>query len=317
MSKSNIYYTVECTTKGFHGHKLKDVFGSHTIGKLLGWEYIYTPYPYLEPFAIQLNAIRVPKWRRKLKFSKIYRFSGPKWDGISDYKDAKAFLEETFGSIKPNSLVVIDDSLRIHPCQTISWWKDRLIDKNIFDAISSQQTEAFKAIHGQIQPTDPEILSVAIHISRGVDFNKEKFPQHFEDSWQPRYIFSMEYFDHIIKQIKSVFKDKRVQFNIYTESLNSEDIQAAFSDTPDIKLHIGSNRHDRDESLILDIFKSFVASDILVCCNSSFSAMCSYYRYNKKTIYHPHKHLYDLPAPNYLATEIDGSFNTSLLQTSL
>ena len=66
--------------------------------------------------------------------------------------------------------------------------------------------------------------------------------------------------------------------------------------------------------MIQDIFYHFIQSDILVTCNSSFSAMASYFRDGKITIYHPHDHLENLPEDQFIKTDESGGFDDNKLK---
>jgi hypothetical protein len=57
-----------------------------------------------------------------------------------------------------------------------------------------------------------------------------------------------------------------------------------------------------------------VKSDILITCNSSFSTVASYFRYNKPTIYHPHVFFKGISSGNYIPTDEFGNFDTGLLR---
>ena len=84
-----------------------------------------------------------------------------------------------------------------------------------------------------------------------------------------------------------------------------------------------------DDEYIHSIFKDFVDSDILVCSNSGFPVVATYFRIldsNKITIYHPHLHLNNLDGyKNCIPTDNEGNLkwyylkNTNLyiLQNSL
>lgn len=307
------YYTIDFNSGGNHGHLLKDYFGGITIGHLFNLQYVHTPFSYLDYFAIGYQKDKLNKWLRKLKFKNVVKVKGPYWNGISDYDTMLNRLAPIFNTPKNNTLFVFKNALRIHPFQTIPWYKNNQIEKPIFLSITQEVSNNFKFLHPSISENQKK--TVAIHISRGQDFDKKIHPIHFTDSTVVRYMFSLSYFEHIIFQLRKVYGKGNIQFSIYTEKLNSEDIVDTFRKEDDVTLHIGPNRSERQNTRIHEIFSNFVSADILVTCNSSFSVVAAYYRYGKQTIYHPHIHLNHLPEPEYLATDILGNFNTNLLVT--
>lgn len=306
-----IKLTVKNTSGGLHGHQLKDLLGGITIAKVFGFNYVHTPYDYLEFFGVGYKENQVSKKDRFL--TKKVKVRGPKWDGLS-FEEAK----ELFEPIKQknrNCLIVIENALRIHPCQTISWYERGLIDANICEEMILSMSSKFAQKH-QGRPTyyDKDKINIAMHINRGQDYDPIRFPKHFTDSANPRYIFPLSYYKNIYNQVVEALNEKPHVLHIYTEKLNSEEIVEEFGSDPNVKLHIGANRMDKQHELIYDIFYHFVKSDILISCNSSFSAMPAYFRHNKPTIYHPHKHLFDLRAKNYFATDIEGNIDKVTLK---
>jgi|GEM_PF-6297536 len=305
-------YTIEFTSGGNHGHQLKDYFGGRTVGELFGLEYRATKHKYLRDFGVEKNVKSIPIWKRRFLFRCIVPVQGPNWDGFDNYEDFRCYFEKKIDPAAEDTLYVFKNAVRVHPCQTISWYKSGIINKNICGQIVNEATFHF----GNAQPSkgaDLENISVAVHINRGSDFNQAVYPEHFSSSKNVRYIFPLEYYANIIENIKKHYSSKKVRIDIYTETLNSEPIVKKFKNINGVHINLGQNRDRSKNGVVMEIFNRFIEADILVSSNSSFSSVASYFRGQKTTIYHPHKHLHSLEYPNYIATKIDGSFDITML----
>lgn len=309
-----MYATVKHNSGGYHGHQIKDWLGGLTIAKLFDLDVLKSKYAYLDHFALGATYPPYRPWTSKQALWIKKKMTGPFWDGITSLEEAKATLEPMMTLSDSKGIYVMEKALRIHPFQTISWHESGMIQKNIFDEVLTETSRDYEVMHGAAPKRD--FVFVAVHISRGVDYDPNRFPDHFEQSYNVRYMFDLDYFSAIMDQIRENLTGKSIQFHIYTEALHSREILDRFSPEKDCEVHVGSNRKEGNDNLIHHIFKQFVHSDILVACNSSFSAMCAYFRKGKTTIYHPHRHLDLLPAPNFLATDIDGKFSTKDLKLS-
>jgi hypothetical protein len=309
-------FTIEYNSGGFHGHQLKDYFGALAIAKILDLKYVYTPYKYLDFFAINDGEKRLRIWLRKLPFPRQH-LTGPHWDGLKTYAEFKEQVELIL-SKNEKQLIVFENAFRVHPHQALKWFNDGLIQRNVFQEIVQETTAKYQLRHQlREKKEDPSVIEVAMHISRGGDFNPLAFPEHFEDSYNVRYMFSMKYFMRIHQQIREAFSDRELHFSVYTEERNSEGVIRAFEGKKDVSLNIGCNRRKPDSKLIENIFKAFVTADILVSCNSSFSTMALYFRGDKPTIYHPQRHMDNLPAWPYLKTDEKGNFPVDRLVQEL
>lgn len=306
-------FTIEFTSGGNHGHQLKDALGGLTIGRLFNLNYVYTPYAYLDYFGLGYNYPVVEKSDRKLKYKKIIRVEGPLWCGIDDYDELLAYFKKALPINDQDTLVVLENALRIHPFQTIPWYKKGLMQKDVFSEIQQEISENFNALHS-LQISDFKTpVQVAVHINRGTDYDQKKFPSHFSSPYAVRYMFDMDYYENIILHIEKAYGVGNVHFNIYTEKENAEDITERFENRKHTNVLIGSNREEKNHNQIHSIFKAFVEADILVCSNSSFSVMCAYFRKDRKTVYHPHLQLRYLPEPNYIKTDDDGNLDIAVL----
>ena len=292
-------YTIR-TNGGNHGHQLKDWMGAYTIGVLLGLEYYHTNYEYLNFF---LPSDYFKKNISTLKKENNIYIKGPLWQGITDYNEFK----KKFNKIKkdPQSLYIFKKSIRVHPFQTIDWFNKKYIKKNVFEEVCNDVTKAFYS-NKEKKQTNSDVLNVCVHVN--LYENTGKSPN------QPRFRFPVEYYLRIIEQLETTYK-KQLSFNIYAEKTNSDIVKKAFSDKK-FKLHIGEDRDFyrsiKNFETIHSIFKDFVDADILVCSNSSFSVVASYFRVldkNKITIYHPHTNLSNLnDYKNCIATDTTGVF---------
>jgi hypothetical protein len=310
-----VYCTVRNTTGGYHGHQLKDLIGGITISKIFNFDYYHSVYTYLEFFGIGNNKPTTQDIPENIDFLRI---GGPFWGGANFENMNKKFGWITEKYRNEDVLISIENAMRVFPHQTIKWYREELIKRNIFDEIITELTNNFNIKHREDTASfNNEVINIAIDIARGSSADKDKYPGHYTDSKNVRYIFPVKYFETIIEQIRSIKTTANKIFHIYTEKLNSDEVVETFNNYEDIVLHIGENREVGNVKLIQQIFLDFVYSDILVTCNSSFSAVASYFRKGKATIYHPHYHLYDLPEDNFFATTEDGMLKLESLKKVL
>lgn len=290
---------------------MKDLLGGITIGKIFDFKYVHTCYPYLDFFALGQDELKICEINEEINY---LRYGGPFWGGMSLVNAQNLFDDIAEKFKEKDCLVTFENALRIHPCQTIKWFNEGLIEKNIFKKILEETTRKFETKHyGRKTYFEPGCIHIAIHINRGADYDSVKYPEHFANHENVRYMFPLAYYKRIVDQISEKLGDKKHIFHIYTEKLNSEEIVKEFVGRENTILHIGENRGEGNNQLAHEIFYHFVKSDVLVTSNSSFSVMASYFRDKKITIYHPHAHLFGLPEDRFLATDPEGSFNSQVL----
>ena len=277
--------------------------------------YKYTPHPYLDAFGLNVGETKAPYLQHKIPFIRKM-ITGPRWNGFTDFDIFRKVFEPIIKSVKQDQLISFEKAFRVHPCQTIQWQQEGHISQDIFGEIVKETTAKYHKKH-QLGVRDSQNgkYTIAMHISRGTDFDRNRFPIHFEKSYNARFMFSMGYFLNIYQQITDALGQGRTHFDVFTEEKNSEDIIAAFGSLPNASLHIGCNRHTPDELAIHKIFQQFVSADLLVSCNSSFSTEALYFRGDKPSIYHPHIHMHSLPVWPYLATDFFGNFDVEQLAT--
>ena len=308
------HFTITFDSRGNHGHKLNDYLGGRTIGMLYGLKFVHTRFPYLDFFGVGRNAPCLNPISKRLKYRNKQVVKGPIWHGIQDYQEFRDHFDPILLDSRKRTLFIFHKALRVMPYQTIPWYNEGLIDLNVFEELRNEMSFNFQERHnlssGKI---NKDKIRVAIHINRGSDYDREKYPKHFSDPNFPRYIFPMSYFENIIEQLEARYGKAAVHFEIYTETLNSDVIVNKFGSKDNVTVNLGPNREDRDYHAVHDIFLKFVQADILVSCNSNFSSMCTYFRKDKQTIYHPFSYLKHLPEPEYLATDLEGNFSTKLL----
>lgn len=310
-------FTIDFNSGGNHGHQLKDALGGWTIGHLFNLTYVHTPYKYLDSFGVGKSHPQLKKWQRRLKKRRIQRISGPLWDGISDYEEMQAYFQKRFSGLSPDTFLIFDKALRIHPFQTIPWQHTGRIKHPIFETLVERVSRNFAALHPMPLQDRSAAKQVAVHINGGIDYDPLNYPQHFAAPARVRYLFPMAYYGNILDQIAQALGPENCDFTIYTETLNAEKVVNYFQNRPRTKVALGNNRDKSTNAQIIEIFKSFITADILVTCNSSFSTVAAYFRESRPTIYHPHDHLNHLPSPPYFPTREDGSFNAQLLAKTL
>mgnify|MGYP006097302501 FL=1 len=310
-------FTIEFTSGGNHGHQLKDALGGLTIGRLFNLNYVHTPYDYLDYFGIGYNHQVLEVKERNSIYKNIIRVEGPLWSGIEDHTELIEYFEKALPKNDKDTLVIFENALRIHPFQTIPWFQEGKLDRDVFSEIQQEISQNFNDQHSIRVTKSNRPLEVAMHINRGTDYDREKFPQHFTSPFAVRYMFGMDYYENILIHIEKAYGIDNVKSSIYTEKENSEDILERFDGRKNTMVLIGSDREEKNYDQIHNIFRAFVEADILVCSNSSFSVMCAYFRKGKKTVYHPHLQLRYLPEPNYVKTDKDGNLSIELLQQEI
>ena len=310
-------FTIEFTSGGNHGHQLKDALGGLTIGRLFNLNYVHTPYDYLDYFGIGYNHQVLEVKERNSIYKNIIRVEGPLWSGIEDHTELIEYFEKGLPKNDKDTLVIFENALRIHPFQTIPWFQEGKLDRDVFSEIQQEISQNFNDQHSIRVTKSNRPLEVAMHINRGTDYDREKFPQHFTSPFAVRYMFGMDYYENILIHIEKAYGIDNVKSSIYTEKENSEDILERFDGRKNTMVLIGSDREEKNYDQIHNIFRAFVEADILVCSNSSFSVMCAYFRKGKKTVYHPHLQLRYLPEPNYVKTDKDGNLSIELLQQEI
>lgn len=293
-------HTIINNSGGNHGHQLKDWIGSYTIGKLLDLNYYHTHYDYLDFFLPSKSFQQVVD----LKCDKYIEINGPLWHGIESYTEFQSRFENI--SRDQNILHKFGNALRVHPVQTIDWFSKKYIKKDILKEVCVDLENIFYFDKQRKKNCDE--LNVCIH----VDLHQAKDWRRAigKNSYDLRFRFPIEYYLNIVSQIEHL-TEKKLNFNIYAERTNSEILHDKFSNDK-FTLHIGPNRREKNFEYIHSVFKNFVDADILVCSNSSFSAIASYFRMsdnNKITIYHPHIHLHSLGSyKNFIETDSKGYF---------
>ena len=310
-------FTIEFTSGGNHGHQLKDALGGLTIGRLFNLNYVHTPYDYLDYFGIGYNHQVLEVKERNSIYKNIIRVEGPLWSGIEDHTELIEYFEKALPKNDKDTLVIFENALRIHPFQTIPWFQEGKLDRDVFSEIQQEISQNFNDQHSIRVTKSNRPLEVAMHINRGTDYDREKFPQHFTSPFAVRYMFGMDYYENILIHIEKAYGIDNVKSSIYTEKENSEDILERFDGRKNTMVLIGSDREEKNYDQIHNIFRAFVEADILVCSNTSFSVMCAYFRKGKKTVYHPHLQLRYLPEPNYVKTDKDGNLSIELLQQEI
>ncbi|MGB0429741.1 MAG: hypothetical protein ACPGLV_04645, partial [Bacteroidia bacterium] len=291
-----MYALIEQNSGGNHGHQIKDVLGGIIISKYFKLTYLHRRNGNYLDFT-GLQHVYKAYDKNILKGYRTIEFTGPEWRGYNNYfKFLIRYRKLLYKSRRRYAF--FSNACRVHPFQIYNWQKKGIVKNDIYGSLIQKLATGFK-IQNPNRPIefDVDLINVAVHISRGVDYKKQQ-----KNSKVLRYMFSVEYFKSIIKQIENSYSAKKVLFHIYTEKLNSEEVVKSFSDKFNVKIHLGENRDEFSELQVANIFNAFVKADVLVTCNSSFSVVASYFRNNKPTIYYPHRHLDFLNHPAFLAT---------------
>ncbi len=303
--------TVVNNSGGFHGHQLKDVLGGIAIAKIFGFNYVRRKNPYLDFFGVGCD--RPVASPLRYLFHKKIRINGPVWNGL-DYKKAnKIFgdINKKYGNRK--CLLMLGNAMRVHPCQTIKWYEDGLIKRNVFQEIVDETSRDFMHKNSEMVSTISEkgCVNVTVYINRGTwyDIARRRNLKCLKDPKVPRYFFPMSYYKRILEQLRKSFHGRKMHVHIYTEKTNSGEIFEAFSKEKDVTVHAECDRAERKHDNVYQIFYNMVESDVMVTCSSAFSVVATYFRKDGMVIYHPHMHLFDLPEDRYFATDLKGNFD--------
>lgn len=319
-----LYITADLArSKGNHGHQLKSLFGIYMMAKIIGAEYVHTDYPYLDFFALGDGEKKVGDLNKDIR---TFLIEDMPVRNLRDASLCEKVWKETLDKIldiKNSSvgdcLIVIGDNMRFfEPEKIISLIKKGKMEKDVFDETSREVSgKYFKKNFFHTTCFDKKKLSIAMHINRGIDYDRIKYPQHFSDSRNARFIFPMAYYKEIKKNLDDMFLPEKYDLHIYTERLNSEEIVEVFGPMENVILHIGDNRDQRNYGQVHGIFDHFVKSDIFVACNSSFSMTACYFRHGRPIIYHPNKYLGETSYANYIPTDLSGNFDKKKLMQNI
>lgn len=314
------HYRFSADASGNHGHRLMDLIGAIVIAKVFGFTYVHTYNEYLEFFSIGNGELNVDQLDPKIEKCIV---RGQFWAGLTFEQSCKIFNPIKDKYKNKDCLIETQGAVRIHPSQTVQWFKDGLIKNDIFEEIVKDINNKFIKKHRERQHDKSDgMMNVAIHINRGIDYDKPmkkvdgQLRIEYVDHTAPRYFFPMSYFENIILNLQSVMKNRKMSIKIYTEIHNSEEIVEVFSERENIEVCLGKDKGKghpagiKDQSYVHDIFYNFISSDILVACNSSFSSVGAYFRWNKTTIYHPYSYMNNLPETFYFPTDEFGNFNS-------
>jgi len=304
-----IYSTVTHNSGGNHGHQAEDLFSAIAYAEMMGYKFLYQPYPYLDFLGLQ-NVY--PDLKEELGEDEVVwqPLKGPHWFGLSYFqcfdwgvrKGAK-FKDD------PNRHIVAaqEKAFRVGVCNLIQWAKLGWVDQHLFDDLTTTWRDAYES-HNQHRSTplfDPAHRNVAIHIARGRDIHNRHRPS--ESQW-PAYIFPMSYWENIIKSLREL--SGLTTFHVFTERTNSEEVVDALEGYSAVRIHLGPDRKSKKHAYIHDVLHHFIKSDVFVASNSWFSNIALYLRndFTCKNIYHPNVIMHDLPHNRYKPTDLKGNF---------
>jgi hypothetical protein len=301
-----VYFTVRNTSGGFYGHQLKDWIGGYTLGKLLNLNYVHTYYPYLEYFGLGMGKRSIQEIDCKVDSIVI---KGPYWDGINF--DLINDIRERYAEYELNNrdlLIYFENALRLFPYKVYEYNKSGLLKNNLFDEITYELTKNFESFNRNTNDYfDNSYINIALQIRLGDANDKKRHPEHFTNPMNVRYQYPMEHYVKIINSLNNIKTNKPKQFHIYTDGYKNEGI-GIFNHFKNVQIHCSFEENRNANSEAYEDFLHMVRSDLLVATTSSFSSMAAHFRRGKITLYHPHKHLPILPDKDYLAIDVEGSF---------
>ena len=308
-------FKVTLSTKGNHGHQLKDAIGGILFGRISGWELTNFQSEYLAFSGINRIGSKMRLIDRAMLLGSAYSINGPYWEGFDKWTSLQGVIGFHKGRISRRNarFVNVQDATRVHPHQAKKFFLDGRFEKDYCNELLNELQAAYNAENTCLEkPTD--IVNICAHFNRGIDFDN-KNTSAFIDPSAPRYFFPIEYYKTIFSKIRSTLTEKKLEFHIYTEEYNSDALDFAFLEESDVTIIKGRNRSVIQPKEVERIFNAFVKADILVSSNSSFSVTASYFR-SGPTIFHPHDHL-NVLNEDYIPTTITGNFDHAKLMSSL
>jgi hypothetical protein len=272
---------------GRAGHQFKDAITPLIIAEIFGFTFVYTRYPSLEFFNLAEGSLSRPDLPAGLS---VHRMEGPHWYGISYDALVSQFesLQDATGS--NDCLVVLANSFRVQLFQLWEWYASGLMKVNFYPHVIGILRSKFQKRNPRPGYAEPgNSLKIAVHIRRG-DLAK---PRKRRTPSSQHYAHGMDFYDDILKKLKTLFREKEFHVHIFTEHRNSEDVVAYCKEHRDIILHQGAKEEFAND------FTEMVYSDVLVVSNSSMSQMAGYLSEGLK-IYYPNDQYHSLPSDEFI-----------------
>lgn len=282
---------------GNHGHRLMDRLGALTIARLYNLVFYPEPDERIDPLlpsGFCHQAYNLPMLRRTVTYK------GPFYKGIS-LEHAQTSFQSKARLFIP-TVFSLRKAFRLHPFQAYQWNQNGELTNSVFEQITRQLTQFANDNFNELSWFEGDFHHVAVHISRGSDYDRPEFHLYPE---RLHYMFPIEFFLNAVNQLREKH-NKAILFHIFTEKKNSEEVVTNFEDQPDVKLYLGPNREENNQAYIEKVFQHLVMADSLIACNSQFSLSAAYYRPDRPTYFFPNDHLKGLPADFYRPLQISG-----------
>ena len=272
---------------GRSGHQFKDAISPLIIAEIFGFSFVYNEYKSIEPFNLGEGRLSRADLPQDIP---VHIIEGPYWRGVPYEKLMSEFsnLSVQYQN-EGDCLLVLKNCFRVQLFQAYTWYSDGQLRDNVYESVVTTLRKNFRlrnpkeTIHRNENKT-----TIAVHIRRGdVAVHKGRAPS------SQHYAHSMEYYDGILKKLKSYLSEQVLDICVYTEHKSADDVVAYCKDAAGIVLHQGGKIE------FVDHFREMVYSDILVVSNSSMSQMAGYLSEGLK-IFHPNDQYHSLPEDEFI-----------------
>jgi hypothetical protein len=257
-----IYVSVDQTTGGRTGHKMKDYLTAYCIHFMFGWPIVYNNtwnFPindhnnHVNIFNIRDNSLSKHCTTSK---TLVYKFQA--WAGM----DLETLLQikETAEKYNEDVIVIFRDATRVLPNQLYNWGFKKEYNNLILHLKNLYDISTFKPP----KMLEHKIFTITVHIRKGDVFNR--IMHNFDH-------IDISYYVNVIHNLSKVIKQPYL-INIISEKWKGYDEKDVRS-LMNLKLENNLKVNVVLDYCIYEYFTDFIESDILVLTNGqgSFSDM--------------------------------------------
>ena len=250
-----------------------------------------------------LNAYQIEKYQRN--FRKLPYFT--KTIGV-DFYNLRQHLRRIISELDGDEgLIIITNRFRIQIVDLFQWIDTGKIHQ---DAVANIKNHLRRALSNNASFESPPAkkLRVFVHIRRGdVTYrNYEEIEPFIRKEACQHYCFPLAYYDKVINQLIARYGRGNLDITISTncDQLGSDLVADIIQYADSNQFEITVDKQRIKDNFVHD-FAAMVKSDILVVSNSSMSQVAGFLSSGIK-IYHPNVQYYDLPTPEFIATNASG-----------
>ncbi|MDA7921678.1 alpha-1,2-fucosyltransferase [Verrucomicrobiales bacterium] len=254
-----LYVTYRQEGVGRSGHAFSDIFSAYIYGFLLEAKVLYDPswdrQSIITSSSFQKNSASFTGG-----FDQVVEINNLRvWAGLN-FKQFSKVRKRILGACPTGSdkdvLVVLGAVCKIHPNMVFKWYKDGLIDSDLY---TEKIIPVLRQLYYEDHPDGVINDTVGIHIRRGdwCVIHKKRVAKYF----------NFEYYESIIQKVHDRFP--HLKFRVFCENENYDDI-VPLQDLPNTELFIGG------ESEVSDHFNQLCRCEILIPTTGFFSTAAAY-----------------------------------------